>query len=159
MIIVPVTQAVAKEFVTKHHRHHKAPLGSIFQIGIEENDQLIGVIMVGRPVARLLCDGKTLEINRTCVLDDKKNACSMLLGEACRAAKALGYEKIITYTLSFESGRSLHGAGFIPEEKIRGKLWTTACRPREQMSLFQRYDKIRWIRILKKAKNETIKNW
>ncbi len=150
MIIVPVTQAAAKDFVTKYHRHHKAPLGSIFQIGLQENDKLIGVIMVGRPVARGLCDGKTLEVNRTCVLDDKKNACSMLLGAACRAAKALGYEKIITYTLSFENGRSLHGAGFIPEQKIKGRLWTTPSRPREQMSLFQRYEKIRWIRILKK---------
>lgn len=148
MKIIPVSQKLAKEFVTKIHRHHKAPLGSIFQIGLEEDGELIGVIMVGRPVSRVLDDGTTLEINRTCVLDDKKNACSMLMGAACRAGKALGYSKIITYTLAFESGRSLHGAGFIPDKKVKKKLWTTASRPR-QTALFQEYDKIRWIRILR----------
>ena len=120
MKIIPVSQKLAKEFVTKIHRHHKA-----------------GALQIS-----------TLEINRTCVLDEKKTACSMLMGAACRAGKALGYSKIITYTLAFESGRSLHGAGFIPDKKVKKKLWTTASRPR-QTALFQEYDKIRWIRILR----------
>lgn len=148
MKIVPIKQKEAKQFVDNIHRHHKAPVGSIFQIGLEEEGKLIGVIMVGRPVSRHLDDGKTLEINRTCVLDDKKNACSMLMGAACRAGKALGYEKIITYTLSFESGRSLHAAGFMMESKVLGKLWNSPSRPREQKSLFQEFEKIRWVRIL-----------
>jgi len=149
MKIVPVKQKQALKFVNMHHRHHKAPIGSVFQIGLEEKKQLIGVIIVGRPVSRYLDDGKTLEIIRTCVLDKKKNACSMLIGAACRAAKALGYNKIVTYTLCIESGRSLHGAGFIPEEKIKGSLWNRPSRERIQKSLFQEYDKIRWIRILR----------
>lgn len=149
MKIVPVSQKTAKKFVNQIHRHHKAPVGSIFQIGLEEDGEMIGVIMVGRPVSRHLDDGTTLEINRTCVLDDKKNACSMLMGAACRAGKALGYTKIITYTLSFEGGRSLHAAGFVEESKVKGQLWNSPSRPREQKSLFQEYDKIRWVRILK----------
>lgn len=149
MKITPIKQREAKAFVNLHHRHHKAPVGSIFQIGLEKDDQLIGVIMVGRPVSRRLDDGETLEVNRTCVIDNQKNACSMLLGSACRAGKALGYKRIITYTLAFESGRSLHGAGFIPESKTKGQFWSVPSRPRKQISLFQEYDKIRWIRILR----------
>jgi len=150
--IIPITQRRAKAFVNEHHRHHKAPVGSVFQIGLESDGELIGVIMVGRPVSRMLDDGKTLEINRTCVLDNKKNACSMLMGAACKAGKALGYHKIITYTLDFESGRSLHAAGFILEAKIKGQLWNKPSRPRQQKSLFQKYNKIRWVRILKQNK-------
>lgn len=149
MKIVPVKQKQAHKFVNMHHRHHKAPIGSVFQIGLEEEKRLIGVIIVGRPVSRYLDDGKTLEIIRNCVIDNKKNACSMLMGAACRAAKALGYNKIITYTLCIETGRSLHGAGFIPEEKIKGSLWNRPSRERTQKSLFQEYDKIRWVRILR----------
>jgi hypothetical protein len=149
MKIIPIKQKEAKKFINEIHRHHKAPVGSIFQIGLEEEGQMIGVIMVGRPVSRRLDDGNTLEINRTCVLDDKKNACSMLMGAACRAGKALGYNKIITYTLCFECGRSLHAAGFIKESKVKAQLWNKPSRPREQKSLFQEYDKIRWVRILR----------
>ena len=153
MRITPITQKKAKAFINKHHRHHKAPRGDIFRIGLEDNNgALIGVIMVGRPVSRNLDDGRTLEINRTCVLDNKKNACSLLMGAACRAGKALGFHKIITYTLQFESGRSLHAAGFIQEAKIKGQLWNKPSRPRKQQSLFQEYEKIRWVRILKENK-------
>ena len=152
MKITPITQKKAKKFVDTHHRHHKSPVGSIFQIGLSIEAELVGVIMVGRPVSRYLDDGYTLEINRTCVLDNIPNACSMLMGAACKAGKALGYTKINTYTLDFESGRSLHGAGFVKESLIKGRLWDGKSRQREQKSLFQEYDKIRWVRILKKGK-------
>lgn len=149
MKLKPLTQREARAFVDKHHRHHKAPRGDIFRIGLEVDDNIIGVIMVGRPVARALQDGYTLEINRTCVLDGYPNACSKLLGAAARAGKALGYHRIITYTLSIESGISLRAAGFIEQSRIKGQLWDRKSRPREQMSLFQKYDKIRWVRILR----------
>ena len=149
MQLKPITQRAARAFVDQHHRHHKAPRGDVFRIGLEDNDQIVGVIMVGRPVARYLQDGYTLEINRTCILDGYKNACSMLLGAAARAGKALGYHRIITYTLSIEPGTSLRAAGFIEECKITGRLWDYPSRQREQKSLFQEYNKTRWVRILK----------
>lgn len=151
MNLFPVNQKRAKKFIKKHHRHFPAPAGSVFQIGLQDEDDLIGVIMVGRPVSRRLDDGLTLEINRTCVLDGKKNACSKLMSAAARAAKALGYHRIITYTLECESGRSLHAAGFVPEAKVKGAYWNRTKEP-EQQSLFQKYNKIRWIRILKEVK-------
>jgi hypothetical protein len=83
-----------------------------YAIGVAEDDELVGVAMVGRPVARHYDDGFTLEVNRTCVADNIRNANSLLYGAAWRAAKALGYRRLITYTQEGESGASLRGAGW-----------------------------------------------
>lgn len=69
--------------------------------------------MVGRPVARAYDDGWTAEVNRSCVLESARNANSMLYGAAWRAAKAMGYRRLITYTQEGESGASLRGAGWV----------------------------------------------
>ena len=86
--------------------------------------------MAGRPVARMLDDGYTLEVTRCCTLGDK-NASSMLYGAIRRAAKALGYKKCITYTLESESGISLKASGWTHVSDVRGRSWTTPSRPRE----------------------------
>lgn len=122
---MPVTFRQACAFVAEHHRHHKAPRGHKFSIGcINEEAQLVGVIMVGRPVARHYDDGFTAEVNRSCVLESARNANSMLYGAAWRAAKAMGYRRLITYTQEGESGASLRGAGWrvVGERKAR-KSW------------------------------------
>ncbi|GLI00644.1 XF1762 family protein [Phytohabitans aurantiacus] len=58
---------------------------------------LVGVAIVGRPVARHLDDGLTLEVTRVAT-DGHRNACSLLYAAAWHAAKALGYRRLITYT-------------------------------------------------------------
>ena len=151
MELIPLKRDRAQKFVNAFHRHHQAPIGDIFRIGLAKDDELIGVIMVGRPVARMLDDGKTVEAIRCCVLDGHRNACSMLYGAAARVAKNLGYHKIITYTLEFEGGSSLRGVGWLPEAEVKGQLWNRPSRHRVQKSLFQGYDKIRWVKILKKV--------
>tara|TARA_R100000773_G_scaffold44641_1_gene46807 strand:+ start:4927 stop:5373 length:447 start_codon:yes stop_codon:yes gene_type:complete len=146
--LTPIIQRDAKEFINNYHRHHKAPTGDIYRVGLKKKNELIGVIMVGRPVNRNLDDGKTVEVLRCCIHGYHKNACSKLYSTAVKIAKNLGYEKIITYTLQKESGSSLKAVGFINEKKIKGRLWDTPKRPRKQISLFQEYDKIRWVKIL-----------
>lgn len=84
----------------------------VFCIGVAQGGDLVGVATVGRPVAKAYQDGYTLEVNRTCTLDDARNANSMLYGAAWRAAKALGYRRLITYTQAGESGASLRAAGW-----------------------------------------------
>jgi hypothetical protein len=84
-----------------------------FALGVAEGDELVGVAMVGRPVARHFDDGLTLEVNRTAVADGVRNANSLLYGAAWRAAKALGYRRLITYTQAGESGASLRAAGWV----------------------------------------------
>lgn len=121
----PVTFRQACAFVAEHHRHHKPPRGHKFSIGcVNEDGELVGVIMVGRPVARHYDDGVTAEVNRSCVLESARNANSMLYGAAWRAAKAMGYQRLITYTQEGESGASLRGAGWrvVGERKAR-KSW------------------------------------
>ncbi len=103
LTLIPVSLAQANEFVRQHHRHHKPVAGHKFSIGCAENGRLCAVAIVGRPVSRYLDDGFTLEVNRLCS-DGTKNACSILYTAAARAARAMGYRKIITYTLDTESG-------------------------------------------------------
>ena len=148
MKLVPIRQRKAKDFVNKFHRHHKAPHGDIYRIGLEKDNDLIGVIMVGRPKNRILDDGYTVEVTRCCIKNEHKNACSRLYAAAARVAKNLGFNKIITYTLQIESGSSLRAVAWKPEAEIKGRLWDTPSRHRKQMSLFQKYDKIRWVKQL-----------
>jgi len=130
MNLRPISLKEAKAFVDEYHRHHKPSIGWKFGVGLEEDSILIGVIMAGRPVARMLDDGYTLEVTRCCTLGDK-NASSMLYGAIRRAAKALGYKKCITYTLESESGISLKASGWTHVSDVRGRSWTTPSRPRE----------------------------
>lgn len=128
--LVPVTFAEAREFIAAWHRHHDPPPGHKFSIGVASGDVLVAVAMVGRPVARHFDNGLTLEVNRTCT-DGTPNANSMLYGAATRAAWALGYRRLITYTQAGESGASLRAARWtiVAERPARGN-WHTPSRPR-----------------------------
>jgi hypothetical protein len=131
--IVPVSFPIAAAFVAEHHRHHRSPVGHKFSLGLASGDELVGVAMVGRPVARHLDDGTTLEVNRTCVADGIPNGNSMLYGAAWRAAKALGYRRLITYTQATESGASLRAAGWqIIAELAANPGWDRPSRSRHK---------------------------
>jgi len=112
MEIRPITFKAACAFVLRLHRHNKPPRGHKFSVSLVDGNEVVGVAMAGRPVARHYDDGLTLEINRTCT-DGSKNANSMLYGACRRAAWALGYRRVITYTQAIECGGSLRAAGFI----------------------------------------------
>lgn len=127
----PITQREAFAFVARHHRHHEAPRGDLFRVALNDGDRVVGVIILGRPVSRHEDDGYTCEVTRCCVLEGVKNAASKLYGAAWRAAKALGYTRIITYTLPSEGGVSLRGAGYkVLAEKAGGGSWDRSSRPR-----------------------------
>jgi hypothetical protein len=129
--LVPVSFREASAFVAALHRHHRPPVGMKFAIGAADGDVLVGVAMVGRPVARRFDDGLTLEVNRTCT-DGTQNANSMLYGAAWRAAKALGYQRLITYTQAGESGTSLSAAGWrVVAERAARSGWDTPSRRRD----------------------------
>jgi len=129
--IVPVTFRAAGAFVEANHRHHKPPRGVKFCIGVSDGDELVGVAMVGRPVARMYDDGFTVEVNRSCVVENAPNANSLLYAAAWRAAKAMGYRRIITYTQAGETGSSLRGAGWrVIAERAPRKGWDAPSRQR-----------------------------
>ena len=127
--IVPCNQAEAKAFVAQHHRHHKPPLGSIFQVACADGDKVVGVAIVGRPVSRMLDNGWTVEVTRLCT-DGTANACSKLYAAAWKAARALGYRRCITYILDTERGASVTAAGWRCVGKAGGGSWSCKSRPR-----------------------------
>lgn len=139
--ITPCTIREARAYVDAHHRHHGAPQGALFAVAVSDAFKVRGVAICGRPVARALADGWTVEITRCCT-DGAWNACSMLYGAARRAALALGFKRVITYTLSTEGGSSLRGAGFQTVADVRGKTWNCPQRPRVDTHPLQ--DKLRW---------------
>ena len=121
--IIPISLKTANEYVTAYHRHHKAVRGCKFCIALtNENNEIVGVAICGRPVSRHLDDGKTLEINRLCT-NGYRNACSKLYGACARTAKEMGYKKIITYILESENGASLKASNFVCEGTAGGKIW------------------------------------
>ena len=140
--IVPIKLKDANAFVKQHHRHHKPTVGHICSLAVADDDKIVGVAIIGRPVARRLDNGLRAEVLRCCT-DGTKNACSMLYASAWRATRALGYKEIGTYTLDTEEGTSLKAAGWKCLGKCGGGSWDCKSRPRIDHHPAQM--KIRWI--------------
>lgn len=104
----PVTKRAADAFIRRLHRHHTPTTGWLFGLAVSDGGKVAGVIVVGRPVSRVLDDGWTAEVTRCCT-DGTRNACSMLYASAWRAARALGYRRMVTYTLPEEGGGEFAG--------------------------------------------------
>ena len=159
MIAVPIELRDAQAYINQYHRHHQAAHRDKFRIAAMDDGEIIGVVQVGRPVSRVLDDGKTLEVLRLCT-NGKKDVCSFLYSRAARIAKEMGYTKIITYILETETGTSLKASGCrLEADGVGGRDWNVPSRPREviatQMSLFpekQKYPvgvkKQRWVKLL-----------
>lgn len=129
--LVPVRFRDAAAFVAMWHRHHRAPVGMVFAVGAaDEHGVLHGVAIVGRPVARMLDNGQTLEVTRVAT-DGARNTCSLLYGACRRAAFALGYTRLITYTQAGETGASLRAAGWrTVAQRPAHSGWDRPSRPR-----------------------------
>ena len=112
----------AQRVVSQWHRHLDAPVGAKFALSAWDMGRLVGVALVGRPVARMSDDGRTAEVIRVAT-DGTPNACSFLYSRAKRAAQALGYERVITKTLPEESGASLRAVGASWYGQSRGGSW------------------------------------
>jgi hypothetical protein len=112
-----------------------------FAIGAHDGDGVVGVAIVGRPVARGLDDGWTAEVLRVCTLG-AQNACSLLYAACWRACRAMGYRKLITYTLKSEPGTSLRAAGWRVVGEVTRRSWHTPSRPRVDRD--ERQERFRW---------------
>jgi hypothetical protein len=147
LTIVPLPLDEANQFVADHHRHHLPVVGAKFCLGVVADSEpscggvIVGVAIVGRPVARRLDDGWTLEVTRVAT-DSTKNAASCLYGACRRATFALGYRKLVTYTLASEPGISLRAAGWKVLGEVRGRSWSCPSRPR--VDKYPTQNKLRW---------------
>lgn len=131
MKVRPITLRAANSEVGRLHRHHPPVRGCLFCLSVvDDTDAVRGVAIVGRPVSRMLQDGLTAEVTRVAT-DGAANACSMLYGAAWRAARAIGYHRMVTYTLPEEGGASLRGAGWrLVSERAGGGEPSRPSRPR-----------------------------
>lgn len=139
--IIPLHLREANALVERLHRHHRPVPGAKFAVGAAAGDVVVGCAIVGRPVSRALDDGMTLEVLRVAT-DGTRNACSLLYGACWRAARALGYIRLGTYTLPEEGGASLRASGWRCLGQAGGGSWSCASRPRVDMHPLQ--VKLRW---------------
>jgi hypothetical protein len=148
--VVPVTLRQARAFVQEHHRHNAPPVGWRFGAGLANGQDLVAVVVVGRPVARALDPRSVVEITRMCAADTPLawNACSQLMAWAAKEARRRGFRKLITYTRADEDGTSLKAGGWKLDGHVRARQWSCASRPR---AAGQAIAKVRWAKELKSA--------
>jgi hypothetical protein len=135
MEAVPLHLRAANTFVAKHHRHNLPTVGCKFAVDAAQDGKLVGVAIAGRPAARRLDDGKTLEVLRVCT-DGTRNANSFLYGRVKRIAPLMGYEKVITYTPEEEPGASLRAVGAQVVGQVQPKELSVPSRPRESQAVY-----------------------
>jgi hypothetical protein len=130
--LVPVTLAVANEHVAAWHRHNGPVIQCVFRVGACDADGVLRAVAIAeRPKARGNADSDTIEVTRV-ASDGTVNACSLLYGACARAAFALGYRKVITYTQGAEAGASLRAAGYrVIASRPPRPGWHTVSRPRD----------------------------
>lgn len=147
MRIVPLTLREANDFVEAWHRHSARTSndGGKFAIGLEHESLLVGVAIVGRPVARMLQEDGTAELLRLCTRPEApKGSASKLYARARRIWQCMGGRRMVTYTLKHESGASLRGAGIHEASKeVPPQQWTRPSREREQRAIYDQ-PKLRW---------------
>lgn len=139
--LVPIELSEANAFITRHHRHHGPVVGHRFSLAAALGGEIVGVAIVGRPVARGNQDGWTVEVTRL-ASSGVRNVCSFLYAACRRAAFALGYRRIITYILDTEPGTTLNAAGFRLIGQRAGGSWDRKSRPRVDRHPLQ--EKLLW---------------
>lgn len=137
MSLIPLPLDEANAFVRKVHRHHGPVVGHKFSLGAVKDGIVVGVAIVGRPVARMRDDGMTLEVTRLAT-DGTSNACSFLYGACARACFALGFKRIGTYILASENGATLKASGWRCLGEAGGGSWSRPSRPEVDKHPLQR---------------------
>lgn len=119
LLAVPLTRDQANAYIEQHHRHHKKVSGHRFIVGALRDGELVGVMVAGRPRARLIEQYRHIEVNRLCSAGER-NVCSFLYSRAARIAREIGFETIFTAILESESGASLKAAGWVYAYSTKG---------------------------------------
>lgn len=148
----PATLAEANALVESLHRHHKRCQGHRFSIAAYDGEKLVGAIIVGRPVARKTDQYAVAEVTRL-VTDGTPHACSFLYARAARAAEAMGFDRIQTFTLPSEGGASLRGAGWTCEGSAGQSANSCGWQSRGERRDDQPTEpKLRWVKVFNQNK-------
>lgn len=140
MELRPITLKQANKVVARFHRHLDPPQGALWALSAWKDGQLVGVALVGNPIARLAMDGWTAEVVRVAT-DGTRNACSFLYSRAKRAAEAMGYQRVITKTLPEEGGASLRAVQAKAYGESKAQQWDRVNRRRKVHPMSP---KLRW---------------
>lgn len=139
--VAPITISQARSFVARKHSHHGPPVSGLFAVSVADGERVCCVAIVGRPVSRVLDAARCAEVTRE-ASDGTRHAASMCLGAAVRAPLALGYRRIVSYTILGEAGTSYRAAGWHITGLTTGREWSCVGRPRAAAA--QPGDKVRW---------------
>lgn len=142
MQAVPIHIKEANSFIIQYHRHSLPTVGGKFTVAAIHRGKLAGVAVAGRPVARRLDDGKTIEVLRVCT-DGTPNCCSFLYARVAKIARLFGYTRVITYTLEEESGASLRAVGARVVGRVEAREWSAPSRRRKSQPVYGK-KKLRW---------------
>jgi hypothetical protein len=144
LCIVPVERATVRRFIEQHHSHHHRPNTWVASLGVEDDGRLCCVVVLELPKARLLCVGNnTAEISRV-ASDRTRHAASKGVAAMTRAALALGYTRLVSYTLLGEAGTSYTAAGWWPTAISAGGSWVRPSRQKAYRDSQQTGAKVRW---------------
>lgn len=149
----PITIREANNFILIHHRHHRPTSRNCGKWAISVIDsitkELVGVAICSNPVSATFMDGYTIEVTRLCVLENApKGTASFLLSQCAKIWKTMGGRRILTYTLDYESGSSLRGAGWFQSGVVNPhNNWRTKSssdgKNRDDLAIYQ-FKKFRW---------------
>lgn len=155
----PITIKIANNFIKLHHRHHRPTIrnsGRWALAAINNTGEIVGVVIAGNPVSATYMDGFTIELTRLCVNEGApKGTCSFLMGKCCSIWRTMGGKKIITYTLTSETGASLRGAGWVlsgfvsPHKRWQNKSKVDGIE-RSKLQIYE-IPKFRWEKSLEQA--------
>jgi len=137
----PMPIKEARKFVGEEHRHNPVIHAARWAVVAYLGQQLVGVVMVGNVVARMLRHPRRAEVVRLAT-DGTPNACSYLYGVACRTSRAMGIWSLKTYTLASESGASLRAVHAKNEGQVSAESWDRPSRARSDKHTIA--PRIRW---------------
>ena len=127
----PITQRAAFAWVGREHKHLPPPTGWLFGVAVESDGALCHVAILSRPLARKLQDGRTAEVSRAAspkTHAPTPHAASKALAALTRAALALGYTRLVSYTRADEKGTTYRAAGWRPTAITDGGEWSRSSR-------------------------------
>jgi hypothetical protein len=147
LCVRPITLRAANDFVQEHHRHNGRTSrdGGKFAIACEYGPELVGVAIVGNPLSATYMNkevyGYVAEVLRTCTKEGAPKGCvSFLYGVCTRICRDMGFDRLVSYTLTDESGSSLRGAGWkhVADTKPVAPGW----RKKDHLSQTREYQQV-----------------
>ncbi|MCD6163148.1 MAG: hypothetical protein J7K40_12145 [candidate division Zixibacteria bacterium] len=121
-----ISFTVARRIIEQNHYLGYAPCGCKFCLGVFADAELMGVMIFGRPIARLEDQNGTLELTRMFLYDSPKNSESRALGLAEKWIKKNRVEsRLIAYsdTAQGHNGTIYRAANWQEISRVRAGTW------------------------------------